>query len=206
ALLAAFTLVSTLVQLALPLRWLRREFPSLSLRRSYVTADRVRELLAFSWNNFLIHIAAKVVFSSDVIIVGIVLRARAAAVYATPARIFGLVIGLGTGATDLLYPAFSELEGAEELRRQRNLLITGLRFGMALMLLLALPLVFIPDQLIYAWIGPGWGPSTAVLALFGVVLVVHQPLQLLSQYLMARGLQNRLATIMLAVVAANLVL
>ena len=47
------------------------------------------------------------------------------------------------------------------------------------MLLLALPLVFIPDQLIYGWIGPGWGPSSAVLALFGVVLVVHQPLQLL---------------------------
>ena len=206
ALLAAFTLVSTLVQLALPLRWLHREFPSLSVRRSYVTAPRVRELLAFSWNNFLIHIAAKVVFSGDVIVVGIVLGARAAALYAIPARIFGLVIGLGTGATDLLYPAFSELEGADELRRQRHLLISGLRFGMALMLLLALPLVFIPDQLIYAWIGPGWGQSTWVLALLGVALIVHQPAQVLSQYLIARGRQQALARVLMGVVTANLVI
>lgn len=203
-LLAAFTLVSTLVQLALPLRWLRREFPSLVVRRTYVTAVRIRELLAFSWHNFLIHVAAKVVFSADVLVVGVILGARAAAFYAIPARIFGLVVGLGTGATDLLYPAFSELEGADELRRQKHLLLTGLRLGMALMLLLALPLVFIPDQLIRAWIGPGWAPSTWVLGLLGVALVLHQPAQVLSQYLVARGLQRPLAFVLLAVVGANL--
>jgi O-antigen/teichoic acid export membrane protein len=203
-LLAAFTLVSTLVQLALPLRFLRREFPSLVVRRAYVSAARIRELLAFSWHNFLIHVAAKVVFSADVLVVGVVLGARAAAFYAIPARIFGLVVGLGTGATDLLYPAFSELEGADELRRQRHLLLTGLRLGMVLMLLLALPLVFIPDQLIYAWIGPGWGPSTWVLVLLGVALVLHQPSQVLSQYLVARGFQRALAFVLLGVVGTNL--
>ena len=205
-LLAAITLVATLVRLGLPLFWLRRELPFLKLRRAFVSGRRVRELMAFSWHNFLIHLSAKVAYSSDVIVVGIVLGAKAAALYGVPSRIFGLVMGLGTGATDLLYPAFAELEGAAARERQRHLLLTGLRLGMALMLLLALPLVFIPDQLIYAWIGPGWVPSYAVLALFGVVLIVHQPLQLLSQYLMARGLQSRLATIMLGVVGANLVL
>ncbi len=191
-LLATITLVATLVRLGLPLFWLRRELPFLKLRRAFVSRGRVRELMAFSWHNFLIHLTAKVAYSSDVVVVGIVLGAKAAALYGVPSRIFALVMGLGTGATNLLYPAFAELEGAEARERQRHLLLSGLRLGMALMLLLALPLVFIPDQLIYGWIGPGWGPSSAVLALLGVVLIVHQPLQLLSQYLMARGLQRRL--------------
>ncbi|HST16943.1 MAG TPA: oligosaccharide flippase family protein [Gaiellaceae bacterium] len=205
-LLATITLVATLVRLGLPLVWVRRELPFLQLRRAFVSRVRVRELMAFSWHNFLIHLTAKVAYSSDVIVVGIVLGAKAAALYGVPSRVFALVMGLGTGATDLLYPAFAELEGAEARERQRHLLLTGLRLGMALMLLLALPLVFIPDQLIYGWIGPGWGPSSAVLALLGAVLIVHQPATLLSQYLVARGLQRRLSTILLAVVGANLVL
>ncbi len=205
-LLAAVTLVSTLVRLGLPLLWLRRELPFLKLRRALVSRLRVRELLSFSWHNFLIHLASKVAYSSDVIVVGIVLGAKAAALYGVPSRIFGLVLGLGSGATDLLYPAFAELEGADDPRRQQGLLLAGLRLGMALMLLLALPLILIPDQLIYGWIGPGWGPSSAVLALLGIVLVVHQPAQLLSQYLVARGYQQRLSMMLLFVVGANLVL
>jgi len=205
-LLAALTLLSTVVRLGVPLIWLRRELPFLRLRRALVNRLRVRELLTFSWHNFLIHLASKVAYSSDVIVVGIVLGAKAAALYGVPSRIFGLVLGLGSGATDLLYPAFAELEGADEQKRQRRLLLGGLRLGMALMLLLALPLVLIPDQLIYGWIGPGWGPSSTVLALLGVVLLLHQPAQLLSQYLVARGYQQRLAVVLLFVVGANLVL
>lgn len=206
ALLAAFALVATLVQLGLPLLWLRRELPFLRVSRSYVTRARVRDLLAFSWHNFLIHIAAKIVFSADVLVVGIVLGPKAAAYYGLPSRIFGLVMGLGSGATDLLYPAFSELEGADELRRQRHLLLTGLRLGMVLMLLFALPLVLIPDLLIHGWIGPTWAPSTWVLALLGVALIVHQPANVITQFLIARGRQAQLARLLLCIVGANLVL
>jgi O-antigen/teichoic acid export membrane protein len=205
-LLAAITLVATLVRLGLPLVWLRRELPFLELRRRLVSRRRVRELMAFSWHNFLIHIAGRVAYSSDVIVVGIVLGARAAALYGVPSRVFGVVLALGTAATNLLYPAFAELEGAEEQPRQLHLLLAGLRLGMALMLLLALPLIFIPDQLIQGWIGAGWGPSSPVLVLLGVVLILHQPAQLLSQYLVARGRQQRLAVVLLVVVAVNLVL
>ncbi len=194
------------MRLALPLLWLHRELPSLRLGRAFVTRARVRELMAFSWHNFLIHIAAKVVFSSDVIVVAVVLGARAAAFYGIPASVFGLVVGLGTGATDLLYPALSELEGAEERERQRRLLLAGLRLGMALMLLLALPLVLIPDQLIHGWIGAGWGRSTWVMALLGVALIVHQPAQVLTQFLVARGEQRVLARVLVGVVGVNLVL
>jgi O-antigen/teichoic acid export membrane protein len=194
------------VRLALPLAWLRRELPFLRPRLAFVTRERVRELLAFSWHNFLIHLAAKVVFAADVVVVGIVLGAEAAAFYAIPAKLFTLAFQLGTGATNVLYPAFAELEGAEEPARQRAYLRAGLRAGMALMLLFAVPLMLIPDLLIRAWIGDGFGPSTSVLVLLAVALVVHQPIQVLTHYLVARRLQAPLARVLVAVVAANVAL
>lgn len=205
-LLAWLSLGVTLLRLALPLLWLRRELPFLRLSRTLVTRARLRELLSFSWHNFLIHLASKVVFSTDVIVVGILLGAEAAALYAIPAKLFAIAFGAGAAGTNLLYPAFSELEGAEELERQREYLRTGLRAGMAIVLLVGLPLVLIPDQLIRAWIGGGFGDSTWVMVLLGASLLVHQPAHVLSQFLIARGRQKPLALLLLATVGANLVL
>jgi O-antigen/teichoic acid export membrane protein len=204
--LAAVALAATVLRLMLPLAWLRRELPFLRPRLALVTRERLRGLLAFSWHNFLIHLSAKVVFAADVVVVGILLGAEAAAFYAIPAKLFTLAFGVGTGATQVLYPAFAELEGAEEPARQRAYLRAGLRAGMALMLLFAVPLILIPDLLIRAWIGPGYGPSTSVMVLLGIALVVHQPIQLLTQYLVARRLQAPLARVLVAVVVANVVL
>ena len=158
------------MRILFPLPWVRRELPFLRLRRSLVTRERVRRLLTVSSHNFAAHLAGNLVFSTDLIVVGVLLGAKAAALYGVPARIFALVIGLGTAGPNILLPALSEMEGADEPERQRGYLATGLRVSMAVILLVAMPLVLIPDQLIRAWIGPGYGPSTAVLALLGGVL------------------------------------
>jgi O-antigen/teichoic acid export membrane protein len=205
-LLAAIALGTGLLRFLVPLAWMRRELPGVRLRLRGVRRERVRELLGFSWHTFVIHVAAKVVFSTDVLIVGLLLGARAAALYAIPAKLFSLGAGVVGAGTNLLYPAFSELEGAEEQERQRRLLHTGLRAGMALTVLVALPLVLVPDLLLRAWLGGGFEESVPVLVLLGTVLVIRQPTAVLSQYLVARGLQARLARLSAAIVAANLAL
>jgi O-antigen/teichoic acid export membrane protein len=205
-LLGALTLGTTLVRLVLPLPLLRLELPDLRLRRAYVTRERLRELTSFSWSNFLIHVANKVVFSTDVVVVAIVLGPKAAALYAIPAKLFSLVFGLGSVGTNLLYPAFAEHEGSGEEERQRRLLLAGLRGGMSAALVLALPLLFIPDQLIEGWVGQGFGDSSPVLALLALVVLVHQPIYLFTQYLVARGLQREIARTLIGAVAANVVL
>jgi O-antigen/teichoic acid export membrane protein len=202
---AALYLGMTLLRLVLPVAFLRRELPFLRLRRSLVTRARVSSLLRVSGHNAVIHLAAKIVFSTDVIVVGIVLGPLAAAAYAIPARLFELLFGLGTAGPGLLYPAYAELEGRAEPERQRRLLLSGLRVGMALGLTLGLPLVLMPDLLISSWIGEGLEESTAVGALLGLALLARQPAHLLSQYLIARGAQRELARIVLAAVAVNLV-
>jgi O-antigen/teichoic acid export membrane protein len=206
-LVAGLTLGTTLLRLTLPLAWLKRELPSLRVRRKFVTRARLRELTAFSSSNFLVHVAQKIVFSTDVIVVTLVLGKESAAVYGVPAKLFALVFGIGTAATSLMFPAFAELEGAEARERQRVLLLSGLRMGVALMLLLALPLLLMPDLLIRAWLRtPGYGGSYAVMAILAGVLLVHQPIYVLTQFLIARGLQRPIAVTSIVTTAANLAL
>jgi O-antigen/teichoic acid export membrane protein len=205
-LLAALTLGTGMLRLTLPLLWLKREIPELHLSRRLVTRPRVRELTSFSSSNFLVHIAQKIVFSTDVVVVGIVLGATPAAVYGVPAKLFALAFGIGTAVTSLMFPAFAELEGAGAAERQRRLLLTGLRGGTALMLVLALPLLLIPDLLIRAWIGGGFHGSYAVMAILAGVLLIHQPIYVLTQFLIARGLQRPIALVSIATTVANLAL
>ena len=205
-LLAALALGAALVRFLIPVAWVRREFPDFRVSPRLVTRERVRELLAFSWYGLLIQIAAKVVTSTDVIVVGIVLGAEAAALYGVPSRLFGVGLGLGTAGTSLLFPAFAELEGREQRGRQHELLLAGLRGGMALMLLVALPLVLIPDEIIQAWVGGGFEDSVPVLVLLGVSLIAHQPAVVLAQYLIARARLRTLSFVSLGVVSVNLAL
>ena len=205
-LLGVLTLGATLMRLMLPLLWLKRELPSLRVARSYVSRARLRELTAFSSSNFLVHVAQKIVFSTDVVVVGIVLGSAASGVYSVPAKLFALVFGIGTGVTSLMFPAFAELEGAGATDRQRRLLLVGLRVGIALMLVLALPLLLIPDLLIKAWIGGGFHGSYAVMAILAGVLLVHQPIYVLTQFLIARARQRQVAIVSIVVTLANLAL
>jgi O-antigen/teichoic acid export membrane protein len=202
-LLGALTLATTLLRLVLPLAWLRSELPGLRLDRRHVTRVRIRELMSFSWSNFLVHLANTVVFSTDVVVVGIVLGAEAAALYAIPAKLFSLAYSLGSVGTRLLYPALSEYEGSRELDRQRRLLLSGLRGATAATLLLALPLLFLPGQLIEAWIGEEIAESSAVMALLALVALVHQPIYLLTQFLIARARQQQIARTLVLAAAAN---
>lgn len=205
-LLGALTLAVTLVRLGLPLLWLRREFPELAVRRSYVTRERVRELASVSSSNFLVHIANKVVFSTDVVVVGIVLGPKAATLYGLPAKLFQLAFGLCSVGANLMFPAFAEHEGSGDAEGQRRLLLVGLRGSVAAALLIALPLLLIPDLLIEGWIGEGYGESSAVMVLLALVVLIHQPIYLLTNYLIARGLQREVARTLIAAVALNVVL
>jgi O-antigen/teichoic acid export membrane protein len=205
-LLGVLTLGTTVLRLSLPLAWLRRELPQLQIGRRFVSRERLRALTVFSSSNFLVHIAQKIVFSTDVIVVSIVLGAVSAGVYSVPAKLFALAFGLGTVVTSLMFPAFAELHGAGDADRQQRLLLAGLRSGTALMLLLALPLLLIPDLLIHAWIGGGFRGSYPVMALLAGVLLVHQPIYVLTQFLIAVGRQRAIALVSIATTLLNLAL
>lgn len=206
--LALMTVVVTAFRLLLPLRWLRRELPELRLRRSLVTRRQAAELLVFSSRNMLIQVASKVVFSTDVIVVGIIFGSVAAGVYGIPAKLFALAFGVGIASTTLLFPLLSELEGADDRERQERYLLSGVRLGLAVVVAVGLPLVFLPDRFLEAWLPSDFDVSTSapIVAILLVSLLFAQPGHLLAQFLVARGRHGRLAVARLATVAVNLVL
>jgi O-antigen/teichoic acid export membrane protein len=204
--LGVVTLVTTVIRLGIPLAWLRAELPYLSLKRRYLSRSRARELLQFSFSNFLIAMAQKIVFTTDVVVVGIVLGSHQTTLYAVPATLFAIAFGIGIAAQTLLFPAFAEYEGSGELESQRRLLLTGVRAGTAGVTMLAMPFLFIPDKIIHAWIGGGYGPSTAVMILLGVVILIHAPIALFIQYLIARARQKAIAITLLLTTGLNVVL
>ena len=104
-----------------------------SSRSGAATCPRARALalLQFSFSNFLIAMAQKIVFTTDVVVVGIVLGSHQTTLYAVPATLFAIAFGIGIAAQTLLFPAFAEYEGSGELESQRRLLLTGVRAGTA---------------------------------------------------------------------------
>lgn len=202
-LLGALTLATTVFRLAVPLGWLRREFPGLRLRRAYVSKPAIRELVGVSWGNFLAHVASKVVLSADVVVVGVVLGAVNAGFYALASRLFAVTLGVASATNPFLLPAFAEAEGAGEVRRQRKLLLLALRAGTALALLVALPLVLLPDDLLAAWVGEGYRESAPLVAILGIVALIYQPVSIMTQYLVAVRRQRRVAAIFVPAAAVS---
>ena len=137
--------------------------------------------------------AQKIVFTTDVVVVGIILGSHQTTLYALPATLFAIAFGIGIAAQTLLFPAFAEYEGSGELESQRRLLLTGVRAGTAGVTMLAMPFLFIPDKIIHAWIGAGYSASTAVMILLGIVILIHAPIALFIQYLIARARQKAIA-------------
>jgi O-antigen/teichoic acid export membrane protein len=117
-----------------------------------------------------------------------------------------MALGIASATTPFLLPAFAESEGAGELRRQRHLMLMALRGGMAVALLVALPLVVLPDELLAAWVGPEYDESGQVLLVLGLVALVYQPLQIITQYLVAVKRQRRVAEVFLPAAAVSVAL
>ena len=74
------------------------------------------------------------------------------------------------------------------------------------MTMLAMPFLFIPDKIIHAWIGRGYSASTPVMILLGVVILIHAPIALFIQYLIARAQQKAIAITLLVTTGLNVVL
>jgi len=204
--LATIAFVATVIRLGYPVFFIRRELPGLRVSRTSVSRANVRALLGFSWFAFLGHVAGKVVFSADVIVIGAILGARQVALYGVAARLFGLAAGVASTGTDLLLPLQSELEGRGEHERQRSFVVTGVRASTCVAVLLGFPLIILPSWILTAWVGAGFAGSIAPLALLGLAVAFTTTNSVLSQYLFARGRPALLAVAQSSLAIANLVL
>lgn len=191
--LATIALIATVVRLGYPVLFVRRELPDLRISPSLVDAKGLRGLLGYSGFAFLGHAANKVVYSADVVVIGMILGPEKVALYAVATRLFALVSRIGQIGTDLLLPLHSELEGRADHDRQRALVTSGMRSSMCVVALLAMPLIILPSWILTAWLGAGFEASVVPLALLGLAVFFTQPNAVLSQFLFAGGRPAQLA-------------
>ncbi len=202
--LATIALVATVIRLGLPAVYVKRELPQLRLSRSLVRRSTIRNLLDYSRFAFMTHVAGKVVYSADLIVIGAIAGAEPVALYAVASRLFSLAGGVAQTGTELLLPVQSELEGREEHARQRSVLATGVRGAMCVAVLLSFPLVLLPHWIVNAWLGSGFEESVVPLALLGIAVSFTQLNAVVAQFLFARGQPRGLAVSQASLAALNL--
>jgi O-antigen/teichoic acid export membrane protein len=202
--LALIAFGAMLIRVGYPILYVRRELPGLRLSAGLVSRARVRGLLSFSGFAFLGHVAGKIIYSADVIVIGAVLGAKQVALYGVASRLFGLVAGVAATGTDLLLPFQSELEGRGEHARQRLFLATGIRASACVAVLLGFPLVVLPSWILTAWLGAGFEESVTPLAILGAAVLFATTNSVLAQYLFARGRPALLAAAQSILAAVNL--
>jgi O-antigen/teichoic acid export membrane protein len=204
-LLAVIALGATMVRVLLPAALVRRELPSLRVASALVTRARVQELLSFSVYASVGQIAGKVIFSADAILIGIVLGSVPVATYGVALRLFTVAAGIASTGTDVLYPAYSELEGRGDYRSQRSYVEAALRAATCVVVLVTGPLLLLPSWVIGAWLGDGFGGSTAPLVLLAATLYFSQSSSVMAQFLLGRGRPRPLAIVQSIFGAANVV-
>ena len=126
-------------------------------------------------------LANTVVFSTDVVVVGSCSAPRPRRSTRFRPSSSRSRMGSGASGTRLLYPALAEYEGSATSRpsTQASAHRPARRHGGRRSSSRCRCSSF-PEQLIEAWVGEGYGESSAVLALLALVALVHQPIFLLD--------------------------
>jgi O-antigen/teichoic acid export membrane protein len=202
--LVLLTIASTAIRVLPTAVLVRGPYPRLRLSRTLVDRGRLAGLLRFSGYVVAVHVASKVVFAADTLLVGLFLDVTAVALYAVVARLFAVGSALSTTGIDVLYPLQSELAGREDSERRRRFLAAGMRTGTCVAGLVATPLVVIPGAVLTAWLGPGFEESRLPLAFLGGAVFFTVPTALLSQYLLASGRPRDVAAVQGTLALGNL--
>ena len=149
-----------------------RVFPGLQVSPSLFRRSRLQEVTGFSVYMFILDCAAKLNYSADAMVIGVLLNTAAVAVWTVGQRIAQLTQQLTGQLTDALFPAVVDSDAAQHQKRLQTILLQGTRVSLALAAPLCVGLIVLADPLIHAWMGPRFSGSVVpTQLLLGVVLV-----------------------------------
>lgn len=150
----------------------RRLVPGISVARRYFDRQLVRPLAGLSAWLAISQVSLLVIQRLDVVIVGVVLGVRAAAVYAIGQKLAFAVERFVMPTVKMFFPWSSELAAREDEPGLRSSLLTGTRLSLAVGAPLCLALILLAGPVIDAWVGPGFEEAGRVVALLAAATVV----------------------------------
>lgn len=154
-----------------------RTVPGLRVARDQIEGATVRRLAPFSAGMLALSVAAQITYYSDALVIGAVLTAATAAVYAVAMRIVEGITLLINQFGDVFLPSFARLDAEGRTDATRQLL----QMGTAVTLLFGYPLIAVAVGLgvpaIHAWVGDGFEAAWAPLALLAGGLAFTAPIR-----------------------------
>jgi O-antigen/teichoic acid export membrane protein len=120
----------------------------------------------------VIDVATIVVFRLDLVVVGLALGVRAAAVYAVAQKLTFAIEQLIQATTKAFFPHASELEARNDMAGLRASLLTGTRAALLVAIPLALTLSLLAAPLLHAWVGHGFDGAVPVVVFLSLATVI----------------------------------
>jgi O-antigen/teichoic acid export membrane protein len=186
ALAVATTVISVGFQLV---RWgmLRHIIPEARIRLRLVDRLRLRAAAKISgW--FLSYAVLQATLAAcDVVIVGIVLGVRAAAVYAVGAKLAKAANQSLDSLAVVFFPYASATMRNREGGGLEDIVIDGVRVTLLVGALIALLLTVLAGPGIRAWVGPGYDTSAHVLVILAISVGLASPVRSIGQVLLGSG-------------------
>ncbi|MDX6689270.1 MAG: hypothetical protein QOG15_727 [Solirubrobacteraceae bacterium] len=173
--IAAIQLVGGLLTIVV-FRWqLRRVLPAVTIRLRSFHPPTARKLLGLGWRNSIFSVATVLAFGSDIILVGLLLDAEAAAAYAIAFRAYTLLQRVSTGVLSAVGPAHAHAAHHSTAERRFRLYCIATLATLCLAAFGALTVGIYASPLLQLWLGSFPGAASSVLVILCAVLILHGP-------------------------------
>jgi O-antigen/teichoic acid export membrane protein len=170
-------------------RWamLRHVIPGARIRPRLIDRLRLRAAANISgW--FLVYSLLQATLAAcDVVIVGIVLGVRAAAVYAVGAKLAKAANLSLDSLTIVFFPYASATLRNKDRDALKDIVVDGIRVTLLVGVLISLLLMVLAGPGIRAWVGPGYDTSAHVLVILALAVLLASPVRSLGQVLLGSG-------------------
>jgi O-antigen/teichoic acid export membrane protein len=189
-------------------RWalVRSVIPEARIRPRFIDRLRLRAVADLSGWFLLSAVLQATLMACDVVIVGIVLGVRPAAVYAVGAKLAKAANQSLDSLAVVFFPYASATVRNKRGDGLQDIVIDSVRVTLLVGLLIALLLMILAGPGIRAWVGPGYDTSAHVLVILAVAVGLASPVLSLTQVLIGTGKMKVVCAVSGAEVLVNFTL
>lgn len=145
---------------------------NVTLNRSYVARQKMKELFHFSKHVFLAGLGGVIRSRIDHFIIAGFLGLSSVTVYAVASRIIDFFIKIVQKVTGVLTPVFSTYEGEKDFESIRNTFVTGVKFSTIISSFIGANLIIYGKFFIENWMGKKFLGAYPVLAILTFSLTI----------------------------------
>lgn len=171
-------LVSGIVIMAIAFRLLRQRGVKLrpALPRGKRLPAMTRRIVGYGFYSFVHSIAQKIVFSSDVLIVGMTMAVQSVTFYSIAATLTQYLKTLVGTSARVFLPVSSELHATGRTGELSKLFLAGAKLNVLIALPIALTLATLGPQFVGLWMGPSFAePVALVLPILAFTQILSSP-------------------------------